>query len=159
MAGFPNRPTRTAYGPTREDEGFVTNPKTELGAGTMNINFWQIAGMGLVVPRAAIGVDSLGTPVTANFFQALAWDPLQTLPDIVVTRNGVGDYTAVFQSTYADESDTQIATSLKMGMAIPQGTANLNGIVELPDAQTANIFLFTADTAASVDSNFMLLLW
>lgn len=125
----------------------------------MNLDFWQNAGMGLVVPRVAIGVDSLGTPVNANFYQGLAWDPKQLLPDIIVTRNGIGDYTAEFASTYVDQDDVDVATSLKMGMAIPVGTANLNGIVELPDAQTANIFLFTADTGASVDSNFILLIW
>lgn len=159
MSGFPNRPTRTDYGPTREDERPVQNPKRELGATDMNLSFQQIAGMGLVVPRVAIGVDSQGTPVQANFYQGLAWDPQQTLPDIVVTRNGVGDYTAVFQATYADETNTQIATALKAGLASPVGTGNLNGIVELPDAQTANIFLFTADTGVVIDSDFFLLLW
>ena len=159
MAGFPNRPSRTAYGPTREDERPVQNPKRELSATDMNINFWQIAGMGLVVPRAVIGVDSLGTPSVANFYQGLAWDPLQLLPDIIVTRNGTGDYTAVFQTTYADEQGVQIATSLLAGKASPQGTANLNGIVEISDPQTANIFLFDADAGTAVDSDFLLELW
>lgn len=157
--GFPNRPTRSALGPTREDERPVQNAKRELSAADMNLNFQQVTGMGLVVARVAIGVDSLGTPVTPNFYQGLAWDPQQTLPDIVVTRNGVGDYTAVFQATYPDETGTQIATALKMGQAVPQGAGNNRGTVELPDAQTANIFLFVADTGAPVDSDFMLLLW
>jgi len=159
MAGFPNRPSRTAYGPTREDERPVQNPKRELSAEDMNINFWQIAGMGLTAPRAVIGVDSLGTPVNPNFYQGLAWDPRQQLPDIVVTRNGTGDYTAVFQATYADEQDVQISTALLAGKASPQGTANLNGIVELPDAQTANIFIFDADAGTPIDSDFLLELW
>lgn len=158
MAGFPNRPSRAAYGPTREDERPVQNPKRELGAQDMNVNFWQVAGMGLTAARAVIGVDSLGTPAVANFYQGLAWDPLQQLPDIVVTRNGVGDYTAVFQSTYADEQGTSIPTSLKAGKATPQGPNDYRGTVELPDAQTANIYLFDA-AGAPVDSDFLLELW
>ncbi len=158
MAGFPNRPIRSDYGPTREDERPVQNPKRELGAKDMNINFWQIAGMGLTAARVVIGVNSLGTPAVANSYQGLAWDPTQQLPDIIVTRNGVGDYTAVFQTTYADEDNVQIATSLQLGKATPQGSGDNRGSVELPDAQTANIFLFDA-AGSPVDADFMLELW
>lgn len=158
MSGFPNRPTRTTYGPTRENEREVQNPKRELGAETVNLDLWQGAGMGLVIQRVAIGVAAAGSP-TAHTYQGLAWDPLQTLPDIPVTLGATGVYTAVFQSQYADQDGTLVSTSLKGGIAVPQGTANLSGIVEITDAQTAIARIYTADSAVLTDSPFFLFLW
>lgn len=158
MSGFPNRPTRSTYGPTLENEREVQNPKRELGATAMNLDFWQGSGMGLVIQRVAIGVVAAGSPAT-HTYQGLAWDPAQTLPNIPVTNAGTGIYQAVFQSTYADQNGTLISTSLKGGIATPQGTANLNGVVSIADAQTADIRIYTADTGALTDSDFFLFLW
>ena len=160
MSGFPNRPNRSAFGPTRQDERPVENPVTELGADDMNLDFHQNAGMGLVIQRVAILVGVSGAAIVSpHAYQGLAWDPTQSIPDIPVTYNGVGDYTVNFLSSYDDEKGTPVATALKGGQAIPQGSTNLNGIIELPDAQTVTVKLFQADTGAAIDSNFFLILW
>lgn len=162
MAGFPNRPDRTAFGPTREDEQPVQNPVRELGAADMNLDFWQVSGMGLTSPRVTIIAEgsNVADPLpTPHAYQGIAWDPLQLLPSINITHAGTGIYQATFQPTYPDQDATVVATSLKGGQCVPQTLLNLNGVIQLPDAQTVDIRIFTADTGALTDADFLLLLW
>ncbi len=160
MSGFPNRPARPAFGPERENERAVQNPERELDAKDMNLDFWQVSGMGLVTPRVTLLVGVTGAAIVSpHGYQGVAWDPKQLLPELPVTYVGVGDYQLILQPTYPDQLGNAVATALKGGKATPQGTGNLNGIVDIFDPVTVNIKLFTADTGAAVDSNFLLELW
>ncbi len=162
MSGFPNRPAGPAFGPTRENEEPVQNPKRELDAADMNLNFWQVAGMGLVSPRVtliATGSDVADPLPTPHPYQGIAWDPKQLLPDLVVTHPGPGVYQIVFQATYPDQDGVAVATSLKGGICTPQGTAILNATVDLANPLTVDITIFANDGTTPTDADFLLQLW
>jgi hypothetical protein len=120
MSGFPNRPTRTTFGPTLEDARPVTNPQRELGADVMNLAFWQLAGAGAVLPMAIV-VYNGATP--AILYQALAFDPKSLLGNITSVKNGAGDYRFTFASSYPDENGNATSFTPSAAMAFVQGSA------------------------------------
>lgn len=118
--GFPNRISRAALGPALEDTWTVTNPKRAIPAASFNLAWWQLAGAGLVVPKAVIGVTITGT-TPATTYQALAFDPDGGLPLIVWTRGSAGVYSYSFPSSqYPDENGNLVTLSFEGGSISPQ---------------------------------------
>lgn len=124
-AGFPNRPSRTDYGPPLVDVRPVTQPDRELGAEPVNLAWWQAAGAGRTVPMAVIVYN--GT-TDSLVHRALAFDPNEVLTPAAVTivKNGTGDYTITFQASYPDESGRQVAFAPRAALAMVQSNANPN---------------------------------
>ena len=149
MGGFPARPNRDAFGPTLEDEAPVENPKREIGADTFNLSWWQVAGLGKVVPKAWLKCTVAGAAITTNS-QGLAFDPEGALGVLTWVYVGVGSYTIEFASQYADEDGTLINLSLVAGSAHPMGTASEFGVVDLTSGYQAAVRFFD-DTGAPVD--------
>jgi hypothetical protein len=158
MGGFPGRPSRDEFGPTYEDEFPVENPKRELGQAVINLNMWQLAGAGLVSPKVVITATVSGSAVTVTN-QLLAWDPNQTGAAIPIAYNSTGNYTPTFASTYPDEKGNSVATALIGGTALPNNTANINGVVNLTSGFEGVIYLFDADTGVPVNADFTLVIW
>jgi hypothetical protein len=102
MPGSPNRPSRDAYGPTYINERAVRNVNKELPAEIGNLMMWQLAGAGLVLPKAKLLIDGATATV---IFQGLTFDPNGELPALVVTRNGAGDYEVDFSDANFDDQD------------------------------------------------------
>lgn len=158
MSGFPTRPDRDSFGPTYENERPVNNPKRELGDSVFNLNFWQLAGSGLVIPRAMIVASVSGSAVTTQN-QGLAWDPNGNVSNLIWTYEGVGHYSADFLSQYVDENGTLVNLSLIAGAAFPQGTAARFGTVNLTSGYEFDVYFFT-DAGVAVDpGSFLILLW
>lgn len=158
MAGFPNRPDRSEFGPTYEDERPVENPKRELGESVVNLNMWQVAGVSLTSPKVVISATVSGSAVTVTN-QMLAWDPAQDLSNITITYSATGDYTFAFASTYPDEDGNSIATGLIGGSVFPNAATNHNGILNLTSGYEGNIKIFDADAGTAADTDFLLVIW
>jgi len=116
MGGFPTRTNRAGFGPSMENESPVNNPKRELSGPQMNINFWNLAGCGLVIPKAVFRCTISATTITtAN--QLWAFDPDSSQSTLTMTYQQAGHYNFVFASQYPDEMATDINLSLIGGMA------------------------------------------
>ena len=120
--GFPLRIHRTTLGPTLENERPVTNPKRQPDAGVFNTAFWQLAGAGLCVPRAVVGMQIIAGPDIEVVGQLLAWDPNQSLALLDADRNGLGDYQLDFAATYPNENGASTALDLVWGEASVMGS-------------------------------------
>lgn len=116
MAGFPTRANRTAFGPTLTEYKPVTDPTREIGATTFNLDFWQLAGVGRVVPRAVLRCTVSGGVVTTAD-QLLAWDANAGLSPITWTYHGVGAYGFTFASQYPDERGINVNLAFTDGVA------------------------------------------
>jgi hypothetical protein len=158
MAGFPGRPDRAQFGPTYEDEFPVENPKRELGEAVINLNMWQLAGVGLVSPKVVITATVSGSAVTVTN-QLLAWDPNQTGAAITIAYNSTGNYTPTFASTYTDEDGNNVATGLIGGTVFPNTSANINGVFNRTSGYQGVIYLFDADAGTPIDADFTLVIW
>lgn len=111
--GFPTRLTRAVLGPKHEDEYPVENPKTQIGAATYDAVFWNVSGMNLIVPRAALLASwNSGGSVFDIHHQAEAWNPDGAQGHPALARAGAGNYTYQFASTYMDEDAIARAITL-----------------------------------------------
>lgn len=152
MGGFPNRPDRTDFGPTYEDERPVEDAKREISAGIFNMDFWQLAGVGKVSPKAVLICSVGGSAVTTDE-QMLAFDPNAALSTLAWTYNGAGDYDLAFSSQYPDELGNNVNLSLIAGIALAMGSSPLVGSVELTSGYELTVHF------ASDPSEFILVLW
>src|SRR5688500_9328823 len=99
MSGFPTRMSRAAFGPTYVNAFKVNDPTKEIDASVYNLAFWQLAGAGLVSPRAVIFCDASGSACT-TLEQFLAWDPFHSLDLLLWVRASTGVYTQQLEATY-----------------------------------------------------------
>jgi len=159
MSGFPNRPSRANFGPTFQDERPVTNPEKEVSAGQVNLLFWQVAGMGLVAPKAVITCTVSGGVVT-NVTQALAFDPKGEVSKISFAYAEAGRYTFAFSQQYADQLEVDRDLALVGGIVMPmnQSAAGV-GVVQLDNGYSGTVRLFNMSGTLTDPSAFVLVLW
>lgn len=170
MAGFPGKPSRTAFGPQMVDTAPVRDPRRHVPAKALNLLFWQVAGIGLTVPKMVVlaEVDAGGMTV-ATLAQALAWDPDGELPDVEWTYDGIGSYNwALDSGQYEDEEGNMVSLAWLGGMAIPlaAGTSGLP-LVGLAQAVTqsegvANFYRCTTGASEDPDAGlprFLMAFW
>ncbi len=156
MSGYPARPARSKFGPIMQNGRAPKIPETDLSANQMNLTFWQASGAGRTVPMATILYDG-ATPVIV--VQALAFDPKQELSNIVVVKNGTGDYTFTFASTYKDESGVDVSFTPRFSMAMFQGgTAGDKSTPFAPVGQDVTVQCRNA-AEALIDGTFLLQVW
>lgn len=160
--GFPSRIIRTTLGPELRDVYPVTNPETDIGAGTFNAAFHQLVGCNLTVPLIHLYAD-IDDGVITTIRQALAWDTKGVIGALTWVRNGPGDYTLTLpQATYEDENGNPVEVTLTNGaQVIPQGrsgTSLVLGVAEATASRTLRVYLQTA-AGASVDVDFILRAW
>ena len=72
MAGFPQRPPRSAWGNRKINGADILEPDVQLGADPLNLLFDQSFGAGMTVPLAVMklsftDLDGLGTTFQADF--------------------------------------------------------------------------------------------
>ena len=162
MPGFPTRPTRRAFGPTRQDDGVTSDDAKYVGAVHFNLDFWQVAGMGVVAARAACFIDlAAGTPVIA--WHTEAWDP--DAEDAAPTLNhpGVGEFQLVYAASYPDEKGTAVATAVKGALAIAQSLTDFRTAQKIA-ADGITVDLRLRDSAGAVHDGgaadgLLVLLW
>lgn len=121
MSGFPNRPVRTLYGPTMVNTRPVRDRSREVDAATVNLERWQLAGAGLMVPRAVILLDGATASIV---YRAEAWNPDAvvdaTHPDPTVTKLTTGTYAVEYEATYPDHDGTAVNTVFNFMRCQPQ---------------------------------------
>ena len=155
--GFPERPQRIGFGPEMRNKRPPINAETDLTADQMNLDFWQMAGAGRTLPMTVILFDGGGTP--AVIFQAAAYDPNQELANIAFVKNGTGDYTFTFESTYNNEKGQPISFVPRMSMAMVQGgAAGTKATPFVPDGQDISVEVRDVNEAF-IDGTFILAVW
>lgn len=106
MSGWPLRPDRDSFGPTFRDSAPVRDPQRQLAAASYNLSCWQLAGMGLLVPRAKLEFTMAVSPVILQ--RAEAWNPARSTvgayADPAITRTGAGNYLIEYPSPVPDEN-------------------------------------------------------
>ena len=115
--GWPSRSNRDAYGPTMEEEYPVVNPKRELSAATINLAWWQLAGLGRIAPKVLIKGE-VAAGVVTNVYQGLSFDPQGALPSLPFVYEGRGVYSFAFDEEYPDENGVDRPLGLTGGLAI-----------------------------------------
>lgn len=135
-------------------------PETDLSASQVNLMFWQLAGGGRTLPMAIFLYDG-ATPQV--LFQALAFDPDGLLGNVPVVKNGTGDYTWTFASTYPDEKGVAQPYQPRAAMAFTQGApAGVKANAFNPGIGGAgqDIQVIVRDAAELVtDATFLLAVW
>lgn len=135
--GFPNIPTRTAFGPTFENKHPIANPARQLDAGTMNLVAWQVAGASRTVPRAMAllhGPSGASGPILG--YHAESWNTYATgmatgstgaPAPLSATRIATGNYRVTYRTHFPDEAGATGAFAPRFAMASPQGTTGVVG--------------------------------
>jgi hypothetical protein len=118
MSGFPNRPGLLDFGPeTLVDSRAIRNPKTELGAAFFGLVKSQLAGLGVVAPRAFLSFSA--SPSPAVLARSEAWNPkaLTSAPfaNPTLTRAATGSYNVVYTSPVTDAGGAAAALSFAFG--------------------------------------------
>jgi len=157
MSGFPARASRAAFGPTRVDDGVVTDPERCVGASDFNLTFAQVAGCNLCVPRAWALLSWDGATMTVGA-AGEAWDPDDgTAP--AVTSSGAGEYLLTYAATYLDHQGNTISTALVAGAAHPQTlTAHKALAVPRANGHEVDVRVFD-DTETADDASVLVVLW
>lgn len=112
MPGFPTRPSRLAFGPLVYSNRFAPQePNKEVDAKIFNLDYWQVAGCGVMSWRtfAAISVDGAGAVSLSA--SAEAWDSEAAVVP-ALSKEAVGHYRLTYDATYPDEVGAAIATAL-----------------------------------------------
>lgn len=162
--GFPNRVARSSFGPTLEDKWPVVNPKHDVGEATLNLTFWQVAGMNAVSARGLIYVSvNEGAGTATTDYQGFAWDPDGGMPKIVWTRTSAGVYTFSLPETqYEDERGNLTTVELVGGQVIPQHLYSGNipiGAFDLTGVRAGTAHIYCPQLSGKRDVDFILQLW
>lgn len=156
MGGFPARPARSKFGPTMKNKRRPTIAETDLSADQVNLSFWQAAGSGRTLPLATILFDG-AIPIIVS--QALAFDPKQELGLIDVVKNGTGDYTFTFASSYKDENGVDTPFAPQFSMTMLQG-GNPGDKATPFDPSGQDVLVRVRDAAeVLIDGTFLLQVW
>lgn len=162
MPGFPNRIARSSLGPTLKDKWPVVNPEYDIGEASLNLLFWQTAGMNAVSARGLMSVTVSGTTAETQY-QGFAWDPDGNMPKVTWTRSAAGVYTfSLPQAQYADEKGNLVTVELVGGHPIPQGLASGNvtfGAFEKTGPRAGTVHIYCPQLNSKRDVNFLLVLW
>jgi hypothetical protein len=133
MSGFPRRPSRKTFGPTFKNERPVRNPETQASAELVNLLAFQVAGGGLMVPRAWVIFDATGGPADPPIIAgAQSWNPDgNTTPEYappVIARTSAGLYTINYNSDYPDENGELVPIGILTAFGRPVESANVRHV-------------------------------
>lgn len=149
---FPDRVSRSAFGPTPTNRGAIVDPERQLSAEIGDLLFWQVAGVGLTADVAWCVVDDAGAFVVG----AEAWDPRQDQADPATVRTGPGVYQVQYDPTVPDKDGTMRTLALRAAVASPQTTSAFFAVAEVGgDGRTVAIKVFDA-AGAPADCKFLL---
>lgn len=152
-AGYPNKITRAALGPTYENLAKVTNPKKQLDATAVNLLLWQTAGLNGPAAKGLVYCSLAGTIVTVNR-QWFSWDADGALAKMQFTRTGTGVFTWALpgSGSYPDVTGTSIAADLFATIPFLQGTTNDRASAAVnSNGISGTLNVFDADSGAALD--------
>lgn len=141
MPGFPNRPDLATFGPDAVNTRAIRDPSRELSASTFNLMKFQLAGIGIVQPRAFVKLTAADPTVLLG--RAEAWNPrgLTSAPFLnpEIVRVGTGNYDVTYASPVTDESGASVALSFGWGV----------GFIVTPSSTTFRHVQVTPKTGAA----------
>jgi len=160
MPGFPIRPSRASFGPTREDQYPVVDPVRFVSAATFNLEHWQTAGLGAVSPLAWVAIAIDGADAASLGASHEAWDPAGSYVP-TVTKLGVGHYRITYAATYPDELGTSIATNIRWGLVQVQLDTLFHARCRAVSAYVVEVWVYDALGVADdpTSSNILVVLW
>jgi hypothetical protein len=146
------------------DEKKVTDPRTELGADIVNLNFWQAAGISKVAPLVTFTyLDGLATSMLSVAWATLQYGfqdinlspagpfPLASSPWIdSVAFLGDGRVEIQFVDQVPDLAGTNVDLNFIGGSAQPQGNATPRGSAVVSAGSGGNINLVTIGAMTGV---------
>lgn len=164
MTGFPNRPGLSSFGPNVVNTRPVRDPSRELHADTFNLMRFQIAGMGLVVPRAFLHFTADNPAV--QLARAETWNPSAStaspFDDPSITRQATGNYNVEYTSPVTDRDGNSVALSFVWGFGVVT-TASLvvrKTVQVTPLSGTANaVKVAVFDAAGSLEDGNNVAIW
>ncbi len=165
MTGWPLRPDRDSFGPTFRDASPVRDPERQLSALSYNLSCWQLAGMGLLAPRAKLVFTMGVTPMILQ--RAEAWNPDRSTVgpyvDPSITRTGAGNYLVEYTSPVPDENGEDQELSFTDALAyIVNATAttlkHAQAAIIAATPKQVRVCAFSS-AAAAEDNTVAVLLW
>jgi hypothetical protein len=137
---FTGRITRSDLGPTLDNGRYpVANPKTDIGADTLNLAFHQAAGMsrtiaeiGFVSVRVVVEIKKIGDTEVKTYtpevvYQGFAFDPSRTLCNLQMARSTAGLYAFSFdREVYPDGKGQDVTVEINTGSATAQKLSDGN---------------------------------
>jgi len=156
MSGFPTRPSRAAFGPTRSDTYPVVDPTRYVAASIFNLEHWQTAGLGVVTPLAWAEILISGADAASLGESSEAWDPAGVYVP-AVSKIGVGHYRITYATTYPDELATTVVTNLRWAMATVQSSTFFHSQCVANSAYEMDVYVFDAANAADDPTSFSIL--
>lgn len=157
MAGFPNRITRAALGPTPANRKPVRSAVHNLDAAVQDLALWQLSGCGIMVARVW-GVAHWSGSAMVLDASGEAWDP-NGLWTPLPQRAGVGDYTIEYPATVADKDGNAITTLLVATNAQPQSTTWHRCAHRIIGSRTVAVKTWDATGATPTDVAFWWAAW
>ena len=166
MSGWPLRPARSSFGQTYEDSTPVRDPRKQIAAATLNLDFWQVAGLGLVSPRAVLHFTGAASPILLA--RAEAWNPNQLstgdYADPTVVVNGAGDYTWTYPTPVPDELGVYQAISFLWALAFtvndaPDTLKHAQAAIDTTNRNKVRVCSYSAAPALEHGNNLVVLLW
>lgn len=164
--GFPNRPNRDDFGPESIDTRPVVDARREISAGRFNLAFHQLAGSGLLVPRAAFHFTADDPAVQLGRVEA--WNPsrLTTPPfdDPGITRSGVGRYVLEYTSPVTDQEGNSATISFQWAMgfqanADPSVLKHVQASVVAANPNQVDVAIRDSALALEDGNDVVILMW
>lgn len=119
MSGSPLRPDRASFGEVFRDSTAVRDPQKQMAARFMNLALWQVAGMGLVVPRVGLLFTTQVDPVAAQRVES--WNPYRLTTGVYappeITRTAAGNYLIEYPTQVPDENGDDQTVSFSWALA------------------------------------------
>lgn len=142
MGGFPNRPDLAAFGPNAIDTRPVRDPSREMAAATWNLLRHQVAGMGVVSPRAFLRFTAGIGPVLLA--RAEVWNPrgLTSAPftNPEISRASTGQWVVTYDTPVTDADGVEVPLNFSWGMGVvcTPGSADATFVTVTPRVDEAN---------------------
>ncbi len=166
MSGSPLRPDRDSFGPEYRDSTAVRDPTRQAAAASYNLLCWQVAGMGLLAPRAMIVFRGQVGPLLLA--RAESWNTKRlssgAYANPTILRASTGNYTVEYPSPVPDEQgvDQTIAFSYVLGFCVntdPTALKHVQGAVVSGNAKQVRACVFSSAAALQDGHDIALLLW
>lgn len=166
MSGSPLRPDRDSFGPTFRNSTAVRDPTRQASADSYNLLCWQVAGMGLLAPRAMVIFRAQVGPVLLGRVET--WNPKRlstgAYADPSLVRASAGNYTVEYPSPIPDELavDQTIAFTYALGFCVNADPTALKHVQVAPvsgNTKQLRVCIFSSAAAAQDGHDVAVLAW
>lgn len=145
--GFPGRSSHAEFGGTRTNRFPVTDPQTQVGAGSYSALQWQVAGVNKLAAIVSLTVDDDGTKLAGGEAWNSSDDPARR---VTITHPGTGVYEiAAAAASYTDwrgEEGPLVPVVFTGAVVSPQSSIAVGAPTYTLDSAT-QITVYTWDAA------------